>query len=159
MLFARALLAFVALPGMVSFLIPGYLALRTPVATGANLLGCVPLIVGTAGLLTCVRAFAVSGRGTLAAWAPPTRLVTGGLYRRTRNPMYVCALTIIAGWAMLAQSWGIGAYGLVVAAVFHLHVVYAEEPWAARTFGAEWEAYAREVPRWFGRRAPNRSGL
>jgi protein-S-isoprenylcysteine O-methyltransferase Ste14 len=31
---------------------------------------------------------------------------------------------------------------------FHLRVLVAEEPWAARRFAAEWQEYRRRVPRW-----------
>ena len=48
-----------------------------------------PLLVGSIGLLWCVRDFYVRGRGTLAPWAPPEHLVVIGLYRFTRNPMYI----------------------------------------------------------------------
>jgi protein-S-isoprenylcysteine O-methyltransferase Ste14 len=35
-----------------------------------------------------------------------------------------------------------------VAVVFHLRVVCAEEPWLARTFGAQGQSYQRRVPGW-----------
>ena len=37
----------------------------------------------------------------------------------------------------------------MVALTFHLRVVLCEEPWLARTYGNEWQDYARRVPRWF----------
>ncbi|UIF90662.1 methyltransferase [Cupriavidus sp. UYPR2.512] len=39
-------------------------------------------------------------KGTLAPWAPPVQLVVVGLYRNTRNPMYVSLTLILLGWAM-----------------------------------------------------------
>jgi protein-S-isoprenylcysteine O-methyltransferase Ste14 len=38
---------------------------------------------------------------------------------------------------------------IIVAIAFHLRVVFGEEPWLARTHGAQWQEYARRVPRWF----------
>jgi protein-S-isoprenylcysteine O-methyltransferase Ste14 len=61
--------------------------------------------MGIFALVWCVRDFYVSGRGTLAPWDPPTRLVIIGLYRFLRNPMYVAVLTILVGWALLYRSW------------------------------------------------------
>jgi protein-S-isoprenylcysteine O-methyltransferase Ste14 len=90
-MFARALLAFLALPGVVAFAIPVawlYWSRRT---TLVHPIGLVPLLTGVAALLWCVRDFYVSGRGTLAPWAPPMNLVVVGLYRHTRNPMYLAA--------------------------------------------------------------------
>lgn len=94
---------------------------------------------------SCVRS-----SGTLAPWSPPTRLVVSGLYRVSRNPMYVAVLLIVAGWALLFRSRAIGIYAAVLMLAFHARVVWGEEPWLARTHGTEWAAYASMVPRWLG---------
>lgn len=150
-MFVRALVAFLALPGVVAFAVPAWMAWRTLPPSGLRWLGIVPMALGAACLLNCVRDFYTTGRGTLATWSPPRHLVTVGLYRYTRNPMYVSVLTLLLGWAALAGSSSLLIYTLIVAAVFQLHVVLAEEPWAARTFGEAWSAYRRSVPRWLGR--------
>src|SRR4051812_32435188 len=106
--------------------------------------------VGTALLLWCVRDFYVAGRGTLAPWAPPKHLVVVGLYRVSRNPMYVAVLIVLIGWGLVFSSRALAIYAAVVALAVHLRVVTYEEPWLARTFGAEWLAYRRRVPRWLG---------
>jgi protein-S-isoprenylcysteine O-methyltransferase Ste14 len=62
------------------------------------------LIVGTLGLLWCVRDFYVRGKGTLAPWSPPQNLVVVGLYRYSRNPMYVCVVLVLLGWASSTLS-------------------------------------------------------
>lgn len=77
-LFARALMAFLVLPGVVAFLVP--LLLVGPDTTEfSNGWGWIPLGVGIVVLLVCVREFYVAGRGTLAPWASPTKLVVTGL--------------------------------------------------------------------------------
>ena len=99
-------------------------------------------------LLWCVRDFYVVGRGSLAPWSPPKNLVTTGLYRFTRNPMYVAVLTILCGWALYFDSRTLWTYAAIVAIAFHLRVIYGEEPWLARTHGEAWIAYRAKVPRW-----------
>src|SRR5262245_4238076 len=106
------------------------------------------LVVGTVLLLWCVRDFYVAGRGTLAPWSPPKHLVTVGLYRYSRNPMYVAVATMLFGWALALASPGLAIYGVLVCVAFQLRVVYGEEPWLARTHGAAWEEYRARVPRW-----------
>lgn len=145
-LFAKALVAFLALPGIVAFLVP--LLLKPDTRVFSAWWGLVPLGVGSVLLLACVREFHVAGHGTLAPWAPPTRLVATGLYRWSRNPMYVAVLLILTGWAIGYQSWPMALYAVAVAVVFHLRVVLHEEPWLARTFGDVWTQYQAEVPRW-----------
>lgn len=146
---AKALLAFLLLPGVVAFVVP-LLLFRPPLSWHAfNRLGLVPLVLGVIGLLWCVRDFRVSGRGTLAPWAPPERLVVVGLYRFTRNPMYIAVLLIVGGWALAFRSPALGVYAAALCLAFHLRVMRGEEPWLARTFGEAWTNYSRSVPRWF----------
>ena len=147
MRFAQAVVAFLLLPGTVGFLVPLLLRPPTPIRT-FHPIGLVPLTIGAIILLACVRAFYVEGRGTLAPWAPPTRLVTSGLYRFSRNPMYVGVSLILLGWAMAYQARGLLIYALVVIAAFHLRIVWFEEPWLGRTHVAGWPAYRAGVRRW-----------
>lgn len=146
-LFARALVAFLILPGVVAFLVP--ILLLGPGTTGlSNRWGVVPLGVGTVLLLACVREFYVAGRGTLAPWAPPAALVVTGPYKWSRNPMYVAVLLILSGWAISFRSWPLALYAVVVLLAFHLRVVLHEEPWLARTFGDTWTQYRKRISRW-----------
>ena len=62
-MFTRALIAFLALPGMVAFVIPAAWLWRTHRTQLAQPLGLVLLALGVAALLWCVRDFYVSGKG------------------------------------------------------------------------------------------------
>jgi len=132
----------------VAFVVPlawvwlGHLTLHWP-------FGLVPVAFGTFGLLWCTRDFYVSGKGTLAPWAPPRELVVIGLYRYSRNPMYVAVALILVGWAASFRSIGLLIYALAVVIAFQLRVVFGEEPWLARSHGAAWQQYTRRVRRWF----------
>jgi protein-S-isoprenylcysteine O-methyltransferase Ste14 len=154
-LFLRALLAFLAMPGVVAIAVPVAWLVRAGRTEIARPWALALLAAGFAGLLWCVRDFFVAGRGTLAPWSPPRRLVTIGLYRWSRNPMYLAVLVMLAGWGLAFDSDGHLAYAAVMAVLFHLRVVGFEEPWIARTFAHEWEAYRRRVPRWLGRVGPS----
>lgn len=149
-MFWRALLAFLALPGVVAYLVPAAWLWRSTRASIAYPSGITLLCAGTVGLLWCVRDFYVQGKGTLAPWAPPQSLVVVGLYRLSRNPMYLCVLTVLAGWAITFASGGLGVYAACIAAAFHLRVVLGEEPWLLRRHGAIWSDYVQRVPRWVG---------
>jgi protein-S-isoprenylcysteine O-methyltransferase Ste14 len=147
----RAVVAFLALPAVVAFLVPWWLA---PREARFDLRALPLLALGTALLLWCVRDFYVAGRGTLAPWAPPQHLVTVGLYRVSRNPMYVAVLVVLIGWTVGFRARGLAVYAASVAVAFHLRVVAYEEPWLLRTFDADWLAYRARVPRWLGRERP-----
>jgi protein-S-isoprenylcysteine O-methyltransferase Ste14 len=146
-LFWKALLAFLALPAVVAFAVP-LLLLRRAAALWPP--GAILVVAGSALLLWCVREFYVSGKGTLAPWSPPQTLVVTGVYRFSRNPMYVAVILVLWGWAAGFQSRGLAIYALAVMLAFHLRVVFGEEPWLARRYGRPWEGYRASVPRWFG---------
>jgi protein-S-isoprenylcysteine O-methyltransferase Ste14 len=76
-----------------------------------------------------------------------TSLVTGGVYRVTRNPMYVGMALLLAAWAVwLASPWA-----LLVVAGFVLYItrfqIEPEERVLRQRF-PEFEAYAARVRRW-----------
>lgn len=145
MLFAQAVLAFVALPGIVAILVPLWLA---PDGGSFSAWGFLPLTTGLVVLVWCVRDFYVAGRGTLAPWAPPRHLVQVGLYRYSRNPMYVAVLIMLVGWAIGFRARTLWTYALMMVVVFYLRVVIFEEPWLSRTHGEEFARYKAKVPRW-----------
>jgi protein-S-isoprenylcysteine O-methyltransferase Ste14 len=148
MLFLRALIALLILPGVFAGLIPAWIVTVDPSRDGILVIGLLPLVVGIIMLLWCVRDFYVAGKGTLAPWDPPKRLVVVGLYRFVRNPMYVAILIFLAGWTLISGSRWLGLYTGLMAVAFHLRVVLYEEPRLRQQFADQWGAYAGSVPRW-----------
>src|SRR6266436_1161298 len=108
-------------------------------------------VIGGCTYSWCVFDFASFGRGTPAPIDAPKKLVRRGLYRYSRNPMYVGVLTVIYSWAILYQSIAVTVYGIVVACCFYSFVVFFEEPILKKRFGIEYEHYCAEVPRWLFR--------
>jgi len=111
----------------------------------------VAVFLGGLGLsLYCSRLFARIGKGTPIPLDPPKELVVSGLYRFTRNPIYVAQVAVLlsyflyfgqlallghaAAWALLVQGW----------------VVWVEEPGLRKRFGAAYVSYTQDVPRWMG---------
>lgn len=154
MRFLRALFAFIALPGMVAGVLPWIIVPADPWRGDGWWPGAAALAAGVVILLWCVRDFYVAGKGTLAPWDPPKSMVRRGLYAFTRNPMYIGVLTIVSGWSVLAGSPLLAIYAVALGLLFHLRVVFYEEPWLQRQFPAEWSAYAAHVPRWVPRGSP-----
>jgi len=77
------------------------------------------------------------------------QLIRSGPYRWSRNPQYVGACAYLASFTLLSGSLLTGIACLAIA-VWHLMVPFAEEPWLAQQFGAEYEEYRRTVPRFLG---------
>ena len=79
---------------------------------------------------------------------PTTRIVSHGLYRFSRNPMYVGFAFWTFGIAILVDStWMLAAVpiGLVLT---DLLIVRREEAYLERKFGQEYLAYKQQVRRW-----------
>jgi protein-S-isoprenylcysteine O-methyltransferase Ste14 len=148
-LFLKNVLFTVLVPGTVAVYLPLSIVDGRPPASPWALALALPLwVVGGTIYAWCVWDFATFGRGTPAPIDAPTRLVVRGLYRYTRNPMYVGVLTVIAGWVVRYQTASLLAYAGLVATMFHLFVVLYEEPHLRRVFGREYDAYRARVPRW-----------
>lgn len=152
-LLIESVLAFLALPGIVAFLVPIVFAPAGILSLEPRAL--VLLCPGVALLLWCVVEFYRSGKGTLAPWTPTRHLVMCGPYAFSRNPMYIAVVLILWGWALGFHSSGLAWYAVGLMVAFHLRVLLVEEPWLAETHGEAWQSYKERVPRWIGlRRAP-----
>lgn len=81
-------------------------------------------------------------------WKPSSALATGGLYRFSRNPMYLGFTLIYLGLAVTMDSaW---ALGLLVPCliVMDRFVIQREERYLSGLFGADYAAYRQRVRRW-----------
>ncbi len=128
-----------------------------PPLWGLSYLPWVGGVLAALGLVILVDSFArfaLQGLGTPAPIMPTQHLVVSGAYRFVRNPMYVAGLALIVGQALLFGDARLLAYVAIVWVVTHLFVVLYEEPTMRRTFGSEYDAFARAVPRWIPRLKP-----
>jgi protein-S-isoprenylcysteine O-methyltransferase Ste14 len=73
-------------------------------------------------------------------------LVTGGLYRYSRNPIFLALLVFLAGYTLLLPTL-LSALMLAGAYVGVRQQIAAEEAYLARAYGAEYREYARRVGR------------
>jgi protein-S-isoprenylcysteine O-methyltransferase Ste14 len=147
-------LFFALVPGTVAGLVPWALTgwhsgAVLPWAVRAG--GVVLIVAGLAVLVPAFVRFVVEGAGTPAPLAQTDRLVVGGLYRFVRNPMYIAVLMAIAGQAVLLGRWELVGYALVAGATMAAFVKSYEEPHLLETYGADYEAYRRQVPGWWPR--------
>jgi protein-S-isoprenylcysteine O-methyltransferase Ste14 len=145
----KNLLFTVVVPGTVAVYVP--LLIVRDQAAASRLWTAAAIILFLAGgsiYSWCVWDFASFGRGTPAPIDAPKKLVARGLYRYSRNPMYVGVLTTILGWATLFKAPRLLVYALCVGLCFHLFVVLYEEPHLQELFGGSYEDYRARVGRW-----------
>jgi protein-S-isoprenylcysteine O-methyltransferase Ste14 len=159
----RHLLSIGVLPFTVAVLVPLWLARRhhvdlalgtTPLAVATQGLGIACLGVGLALFTASLRQFAVRGKGTLAPWDPPKYLVVEGPYRYVRNPMISGVLFLLAGEALVLQSWPHGQWALLFLIINSVFIPVVEEPQLERRFGASYREYRQHVGRLVPRLRP-----
>lgn len=122
-------------------------------------IGLMLIIAGVPGIVDSFARFALQGLGTPAPIAPTQNLVVTGLYRYVRNPIYVGVAAVIFGQALLFGDWGLLWYAALLWLFFHVFVSVYEEPTLEQTFGAQYEDFRANVPRWVPRLTPWRSDL
>jgi protein-S-isoprenylcysteine O-methyltransferase Ste14 len=110
-------------------------------------LGVALLALGVAILTLVLRQFerASTNHGTDK---PATALVTGGLNRFSRNPIYISLSLIYAGIALLANSvWALGLLAPLLI-VMQYGVIVREEQYLEMKFGEDYRRYKAAVRRW-----------
>jgi protein-S-isoprenylcysteine O-methyltransferase Ste14 len=85
---------------------------------------------------------------TLYPFSRPTRLVTDGLFRYTRNPMYLGLAVFLAGaWLFLGSLTPAAGVAAFVAVADRCYILY-EERQMQTVFGTEYSDYQARTPRW-----------
>ena len=79
---------------------------------------------------------------------PSSHLIQSGLYRFSRNPIYVSGLLLQLGIGLLMNNLWIVLLVPVSKLVFDRYVIAREEAYLERTFGEVYRGYQHSVRRW-----------
>ena len=104
----------------------------------------VALPLGLAGLFITVRGYFNLGLGNTYCGADG--LVTGGLYRFSRNPQYTASIVGLIGLSLGANSVLTIAMSTVLSSAYLL-MALVEEDWLKQLYGAPYRDYCRETAR------------
>jgi protein-S-isoprenylcysteine O-methyltransferase Ste14 len=112
----------------------------------------VGLVVGVLGITACVLGILEFKRAKTTVNPTKPRssssLVKTGIYRHTRNPMYLGFLLMLAGWAALTATF-LSILGLSAFVIYmNRFQIEPEERALASLFGDEFRAYCSTVRRW-----------
>jgi protein-S-isoprenylcysteine O-methyltransferase Ste14 len=123
--------------------------------------GIVAVVAGAVEVLACGAILSTRGIGTLRGeeWFMPRDFLATGPFRCVRNPMSLGAVVLMVGIALLHRSMLALGLAATLFMVFHLVVVFLEEPGLEKRFGERYQEYRRNVPRWLPRLRPWRGFL
>jgi protein-S-isoprenylcysteine O-methyltransferase Ste14 len=161
-LFARFLFSLI-LPLIVTVIVPSIFILKfndhllAPISVIFGVIlavGIFLIFLGLGFVVYTNKSFFKVGKGTLAPWDPPKKLVEDDLYRYVRNPMISGLSMIILGESMIFYSIELFGFFIFVVIFNHIYFVYSEEPGLTKRFGNDYINYKKNVPRWIPRITP-----
>ncbi len=116
------------------------LTIFTPLSpsTVAIAMGAPIYAVGLIGFITAVASYIK---------APPESLVVHGIYKISRNPMYVAALLAYVGITVLTLNILLAILLIIMIAMHHM-MMLSEERACAKRFGKLYEQYRKDTPRY-----------
>lgn len=127
-----------------AFVLPLPVATATAMRIALAVVAGVPAVVLLAGAIGHFRRTGQDPK----PWEPTPEIISTGVYRFTRNPMYVgLALVQIAIGVALANGWILILVPVVLAVVYATAVRH-EEAYLTRKFGDEYTRYKGSVRRW-----------
>lgn len=139
MYYAAGLAGGMAINRMVALPLGG----RPTTAVAGALLAAAGLALAGSGVAAVIR-----HRTTIVPHRPVATLLTEGVYRHSRNPMYTgLAITYLGAALLLGSWWPLALWPLTILAVRKL-VIHPEEQYLTRRFGSAYDEYRSRVRRW-----------
>ncbi|MBN1374597.1 MAG: isoprenylcysteine carboxylmethyltransferase family protein [Dehalococcoidia bacterium] len=154
--FILPVIVLLAVPGLILWLTGFRIGWGLPMPWEAVVVMVGAVMIGNSlyYMVACIRIFMYLGKGTLAPWAPPEKLVVFGFYRHMRNPMIGSVLLVLLGESIAFGSPVIFIWFALFFGVNHVYFMVSEEPGLEKRFGEEYRIYKRNVPRWIPRLKP-----
>lgn len=138
-------LLMICLAGML--LLHWLLPIRVILTPPLNWLGLLPLILGIAINLAGSNRFTAVGTN-IQPYNEPGTLVTDGIYKYTRNAMYLGGLVTLVGVWLLLGSLSPLIPVLLIFVVLDRWNIPFEERWLTEKFGPAYAAYKQRTRRW-----------
>lgn len=130
-----------------AWLLDRYTPLWSPELPLLGFLGRGIVLLGLAMVLWPVTQFLLAHTG-LVPFSKATTLVTTGLYRFTRNPMYLGMVLMLLGAALVFGSLAALLPLPLFVIIIQRRFILGEERFLETTFGDEYRAYRQRVRRW-----------
>jgi protein-S-isoprenylcysteine O-methyltransferase Ste14 len=145
--FPLALIVWEVLPWAISLLTPryGWISGRPSIW---NLLGLIPVLIGTVGLLWGVAVHSAQSLQGIEMELDKSYLLMRGMYAFSRHPMYVSELILILGWVIFYGSIAVLIASIVWFVFFNFYAMPNEEKVLEAHYGEAYREYKKKVRRW-----------
>lgn len=112
-----------------------------------TMIGLAIIVIGAIVIFSGAGLF-IRRRTAIIPHKPASRLVTTGIYRCTRNPMYLGIAIVYFGCAIVFDSLLALLLLPIVLLVIQIQVIAREEAYLERAFPEEYRSYRARVRRW-----------
>jgi len=140
-------LAVIVIGIALDWLLPAYVLSLLLSLEDRIVIGVLLIVIGL-GLAVSALGLFRSAKTHAEPWKPSTALVTEGIFKWLRNPMYVGVTSILAGLSILLASDWMLVMTIVFVPVIHFGVVKREERYLEAKFGEPYRQYLAKVPRY-----------
>lgn len=113
----------------------------------AEAIGGLLLLTGLGFAVAAISAFAEAGE-TLPPATPSRQLFTDGVYRYSRNPIYLAMVLFGVGFGVATQNLWIVLTTISAGVILNYFVIPPEEAYLSRRFGPEYDHYKTKTRRW-----------
>jgi len=114
---------------------------------GFKILGIIFIFIALFFLIKSLRQF-IQSKNTVVTMLPASSLQTAGIYRITRNPMYLGLAIVYLGLSCLIGNWWNFILFPFLLLLVQQYIIRKEEKYLDRRFGKEYAAYKHKVRRW-----------
>jgi protein-S-isoprenylcysteine O-methyltransferase Ste14 len=105
------------------------------------------LLIAAAYIVSAIRQFLRHNEHP-SPYKPTNAIVDGGIYGRTRNPIYIGFLIVVLAIAFAINSAWLVLSFVALFLLLHFGVVRPEEQYLSLKFGSTYDDYRSRVPRW-----------
>jgi protein-S-isoprenylcysteine O-methyltransferase Ste14 len=112
------------------------------------IIGIILVVLAGFIVLAAFRQF-LRAKTNIEPWKPTTAIISSGVFRFSRNPVYLAMTLLYLGVALLLDMLWVLLLIAPVLFLIYVGVILREEIYLERKFGAEYLNYKKKVRRWF----------
>lgn len=113
----------------------------------ANIIGAAFALVSLIFIIPAIQAFRMA-RTTIMPNRSVSSLITTGIFKITRNPLYLSLLLLYCGVSIFLNAWWPIILTPFLVAVIDRYIIAREEAYLTRRFGEAYQEYRKRVRRW-----------